>query len=360
MKSQNLILTLVILAGFPLGSDLATASQSESSPAVVTSTPPEGSSNIGSGGNIDSQRIRFAPGDTSATVGGELPAYAAARYKLWAFAGQLMQVSLSSPNGASLSVTTAAGVPLSSSSTSFRGYLPVTGDYILAVSSGGKPVSYSVYISIPQRISFEWGTTSATLQGYVYAGQSHHYILRAMAGQLMEIKVTPEDPEDSLQLIVYGVDGTVLKSGMSEGLSFRGELPFSQDYLVTVRAGGQDVTYTIDVIIPQRINFQSGAVSGDLRGYLRAGHSQYYVLRAMGGQIMQVEVAPGENVQLIVYGADGTVLKSGMGEGASFRGRLPVTGDYVLVVRAGAGSNVVYSLRVKIITLLEFLPGDSH
>ena len=58
--------------------------------------------------------------------------------------------------------------------------------------------------------------------------------LRAQAGQLMEINVTPENPENNLQLIIYGVDGSVLRSGMGEGSTFRGELPFSEDYIVTV------------------------------------------------------------------------------------------------------------------------------
>ena len=45
--------------------------------------------------------------------------------------------------------------------------------------------------------------------------------------------------------------------------------------------------------------------------------------------------------------ADGTVLKSGMGEGTSFNGVLPSTQDYILVVRAGA-ANAAFTLGVTI------------
>lgn len=134
---------------------------------------------------------------------------------------------------------------------------------------------------------------------------------------------------------------------MGEGSSFRGELPVSGDYIVTVRAQDLDVSFTMDVIIPKRISFERGAVSASERGRLRAHRSQYYVLRALEDQTMKVEVTADDDVQLIIYGADGTVLKSGMGEGASFNDELPSTQDYVLVVRSG-DDPVAYTLRVTI------------
>jgi hypothetical protein len=236
---------------------------------------------------------------------------------------------------------------IASSSTSFRGYLPRNGNYILVVKAGSKRISYSLNVSIPERISFERGTTSASIEDDLGTARSHDYILRAAAGQLMEINVTPDDSDDSLQLIIYGADGTVLRSGMGEGSSFRGELPESQDYIVTVRAVDDDVSFTMDVIIPVRIKFDPGDDSDSVKGKLKAYRSQYYVLRAMKNQTMQVNVTSGDGVQLIIYGADGTVLKSGMGEGDSFDGKLPSTQDYVLVVRPGDRS-VAYTLRVKI------------
>ena len=62
---------------------------------------------------------------------------------------------------------------------------------------------------------------------------------------------------------------------------------------------------------------------------------------------MQVKITPGSALQLIVYGVDGTVLKSGMGEGSSFSGELPSTQDYILAVKTAA-SWVSYRLRVTI------------
>lgn len=280
-------------------------------------------------------------------VSGKLSAKTSARYVLRAFAGQLMEVSLSAPEGARLSVSTARGwmlTPRTEISTSFRGYLWSNGDYVIEVTSGDQPISYSVSVSIPKRINFARGATSAAITGSLAAYQSLDYILGAGAGQLMEINVSPSD---SVQLVIYGADGTVLRSGMAEGSSFRGELPGTQDYLVSVRAGEQAVDFTMNVVIPSRIAFRPGAISGTAYGSLSANQSLHYVLRAMEGQTMQVDVTSGNPVQLIIYGADGTVLRSGMGEGSSFSGQLPSTQDYILVVRTGSNA-ASFTLKVTI------------
>lgn len=293
------------------------------------------------------KRISFAVGTTSAVVSGTIQANTSAQYVVRAMAGQLMEVSLSAPEGARLAITDFYGralTPISSSSTSFRGYLWRTGDYYIKVLSGSQALSYSVSVIIPQRVNFELGTTSATITGSLDAHQGLDYILGAGAGQLMEIDVTPAK---SVQLIIYGADGTVLRSGMTEGSFYRGELPSTQDYVVAVRAGDVDVTYTMKVIIPRRISFQPGAISGTVSSSVKANASQYYVLRAMKNQTMQVEITSGTGLQLMVYGADGTVLKSGTSEGSSFTGKLPGTQDYVLVVRAGS-TPAKFTLKVTI------------
>jgi hypothetical protein len=336
-----MVIAIVMIAA-PVFTAFAEAPASEHS--AILSAGPAG---ISPAQGSDLQRIRFASGTTSALVGGDLPAGSSVRYVLRAQAGQLMEVNLSAPQGTRLAVSTEAGRALSPAeggSTAFRGYLPRSGDYVIRVDSGRQAGSYSLSVSIPQRVAFERGATSATLEGKVSAHQSHDYILGARAGQFMEIEVTPAD---SLQLAIYGVDGAVLRSGMGEGPSFRGELPLSGDYIVRVRAGDRDVSFSMKVIIPQRVSFEPGAVSAALRGAVSAHQSQYYVLRALEGQSMQVKVASDRALQLIVYGADGTVLKSGMGEGTGFKGNLPATQDYVLVVRAGPQASA-YSLRVNI------------
>ncbi len=334
MKAHNLLRILLLVAA--AASFILTTAL-----APITSLT---SSNI--------TRIRFARGATSAVVSGNLPANATARYVLRAGVGQLMDVSLSAPEGVSLKVTASGGRALTpikgtSGPTGFRGYLPRTGDYTLAVASGSQAVSFSLNVFIPQRIRFDRGATSATLEGHLDAHQGLDYILHARDGQILEINVTPETADIPLQLIIYGVDGTVLRSGMGEGSSFRGVLPENQDYLISVRAADKAADFSMVVIVPQRIRFITGATSASVFTRLPAYHTQYYSLHALEGQTMQVKITPGSSLQLIIYGVDGTVLKSGMGEGSNFSGELPSTQDFILAVKTAARW-VSYRLRVTI------------
>jgi hypothetical protein len=337
MKTKNFqwFLTILVVLAF---SFTAPAAKVQASPAVATGTDPI--------------HILFAKDATSAEVSGTLTANSKVQYILRAFSGQLMDVSLSAAEGGTLSVTTLAGTVLTSlsgtgSSTSFRGYLPRTGNYLLTISAGSKAISYSMNVSIPQRISFKWGTTSDTLTGSLKAHESHGYILRAGTGQLMEINITPDVAANSPQIIVYGVDGTVLQSGMGEAKSFRGLLPLSQDYFVTVRAGEKDVAFSMNVIIPRRVTFATGTTSATFSGWLPAGQSQYYVLNAQKDQTLKVEATPGASLQLAIYGADGTTFNSGAIVGGVFSGKLPKTQDYIIVVKTGL-TGVSYKLAVSV------------
>jgi hypothetical protein len=180
-----------------------------------------------------------------------------------------------------------------------------------------------------ERISFAPGGTSAVVEDNLAAQGAHRYVLGVMAGQLMEVSV---DPQDKVQLLVYGADGTVLKSGMGGGAFFRGTVPSTQDYVVELHAGGEAVSYSLWVMIPVRISFAAGATSAVVEGELAPTETQHYVLNIAAGQLLEISIWPLDTVRLAIYGADGTVLKSGMGGSAFFRGTVPSTQDYILDV----------------------------
>ena len=204
-----------------------------------------------------------------------------------------------------------------------------------------------------ERISFAAGATSATVEGSLVAQGTNSYVLKVMAGQLMEVSV---DPQDKVQLIVYGADGTVLKSGMGGGAFFRGTVPSTQDYVLDVRAGVEAVAYTLNVVIPVRISFATGATSAVVEGQMTTTDIQHYVLNVAAGQLMEVSVDPQDTVRLVIYGADGTVLKSGMGGGAFFRGTVPSTQDYIVDVGPGTGATS-FTMSVIIPVRISFAPG---
>jgi hypothetical protein len=206
---------------------------------------------------------------------------------------------------------------------------------------------------VAERISFATGATSATVEGSLAAQGMQRYVLGVLAGQLMEVRV---DPQDKVQLVIYGADGTVLKSGMGGVAFFRGTVPSTQDYILELAAGSEAVSYQLQVVIPVRISFAAGATSALVEGSLAAAQTRSYVLNIAAGQLLEVSVSPPDAARLVIYGADGTVLKSGMGGGSFFRGTVPSTQDYIIDVGPGPGA-VSYSMNVIIPVRISFAAG---
>jgi len=300
-------------------------------------------------------RIAFEPGATSATIVGDLTAQSAEHYVLRAMADQLMDINVSAPQDAvRLMVYGADGTVLKSGMgelPGFRGYLPKTQDYLIRVEANSS-VEYTLSVMIPQRISFQPGTTSASIEGELSPHSSRHYVLRAMADQILDVSVSVPQitsrPEDVVQLVVYGVDGTVLKSGMGGPPSFRGYLPTTQDYLIHVAASDRPIQYTLDVMIPQRITFQPGATSEVILGSITGHSTHHYVLRAMANQSMWVDIAsPTGDVFPEIYGQDGTVLKRVADDSPSWEGELPSSQDY-WVNAVSLGQDTTYTIEISI------------
>lgn len=293
------------------------------------------------------ERISFATGATSAVLEGHLAAQGMQRYVLGVMAGQLMEITVDPQDKVRLVIYGADGTVLKSGMGGvafFRGTVPSTQDYFVELGTGSEAVSYQLRVMIPVRISFAAGATSALVEGELAAAQTRSYVLNIAAGQLLEVSVSPPD---AVRLVIYGADGTVLKSGMGGGSFFRGTVPSTQDYIVDVGPGTGAVSYSMSVIIPVRISFAAGATSATAEGNLAARETRHYVLRAASGQTMEVNATPEGKVRLIIYGADGTVLMSGMGGGASFSGTLPSDQDYIVAVETGPDA-ASYSLEVSI------------
>ena len=195
---------------------------------------------------------------------------------------------------------------------------------------------------IPVRIAFAAGGTSAVDSGHLAANSKQVYLINIGAGYTLE---TTYSALNSLTLAIRGADGNVVQAATSN-MGFRGVMPKSQDYLVTL-ASGAATDYSLSVDIPVRIRFATGATSATLTGTVPAILSQYFILNAVKGQTLTVTATPDANLQLIIYGVDGTVMRSGMGQGASFTGTLPVSEDYILALRSAGGAQA-FTLKVSI------------
>jgi hypothetical protein len=222
-----------------------------------------------------------------------------------------------------------------------------------------------------QRIVFPPGGDSATRNGMLRNGGMNRYVLAAQADQTLNANVT--SPENTVILVIFGKDGTVLLTDHVDQSSYSGTLPSTQDYYIDVRAtDGTSASYTLSVTIPpgppdppqpteQMIFFAPGTDSATVSGTLTPQSSAAYGLQANVGQRMIVNVTTGSGQQssvvtggpppqavLSVYGADGTVLLSSMPGATSFSGTLPSTQVWYLKVSSVSEATVKYQMSVTI------------
>jgi hypothetical protein len=205
-----------------------------------------------SAGKTEPVRLSFAPGGTSASVEGSIEAGGINDYVINAMAGQMMMVSVMSPNmNVFLTVYGADGQPLiraASGDTDLSAVLPATQDYIIEVVSGGQASDYSLQVVIPARIKFAPGATSASVQGTIGGGAIVRYLLRAMAGQTMTVVIT--SPHQDVLLTIWGLtDGQPLVRSVSGATNWTGVLPATQDYVIDAVSVGGNTTYTLETTV---------------------------------------------------------------------------------------------------------------
>jgi hypothetical protein len=213
----------------------------------------------------------------------------------------------------------------------------------------------------PVRVEFQPYAISWYTPGDLPANGVTRFVLWAMEGQQMNINLNSE-PGDSAILIIWGADGTVLISDHAGATAWSGILPASQDYYIDVRSTSPaDILYTLEVVIPPpvysesqpeplRIEFQPNATSWDMNGELIPDEIVRFVLKAMEGQQMTINLAskPQNSATMVVWGADGTLLASDRALTTNWTGLLPATQDYYVEVRSLASDDITYSLQVII------------
>ncbi len=122
---------------------------------------------------------------------------------------------------------------------------------------------------------------------------------------------------------------------------------------------------------PIRIEFVPGTTGTSIPGSVIQGTTQRYIVRALSGQQMTVQLTGDvAGLALVVIGQDGSVFQSQMGGLTSWQGNLPATQDYYLDVVGNASRN--FTLNVTVTALpsptatidlsperIQFLPGTT-
>jgi hypothetical protein len=211
----------------------------------------------------------------------------------------------------------------------------------------------------PTRISFKPGATSAGVTGQLAAGKSAEYVLRASAGQIMQVGL---DVNAVALLAIRGADGAILKPAPDGQHGWQGKLPKTQDYFIKVTAGNAATWYCLRTTVFARIQFAKGGTSATVTSPMENCVAQWaeqvggYVLRASAGQKMRTVItSPNGNVYLTVVGPGGALVKSFDDWLHEWEGTLPATGDYQLLPLA-TGPDTKFTLSVTIPPLAQNAP----
>lgn len=206
-------------------------------------------------------RILFEAGRTAATVEGSLGPRASDRYLLHALTGQSLYASLSSWNqDVMVGIETGTGQVLARSEEGIHfaavPSLPVTGDYVLTVTSIGGSTTYTLQVMVPppgedpMPVFFEPGATSATVEGTLWKGGDYaSYVLRASQGQQMEMTLLTDG--EPVGIWMEGADGSTWKAPFGEHVLIA-LLPTTQDYVIVLLTSPQaaETPYTLTIRIP--------------------------------------------------------------------------------------------------------------
>jgi hypothetical protein len=112
----------------------------------------------------------------------------------------------------------------------------------------------------PIEIRFPANGTYVDVTDNIVAGGSKTYSLNAMQGQVMSVSVLPQaDAASTISMQIKGADGSALcpMSADEQCLFWRGMLPASQDYFITLTPDGEGLPFVMRVAInPLNMGFQ--------------------------------------------------------------------------------------------------------
>lgn len=209
------------------------------------------------------------------------------------------------------------------------------------------------------RIRFQPGATSGAVSGQLAPRSTYEYVLRASAGQIMQVVLWSNA---GANILIWGADGTPLKRWPEQEQGWQGKLPKTQDYFIQVVALDQAVSYCLRVTVFARIQFARGGTSATVSSPVQHCVPQGaevvggYALQASARQTMRVTLtSPNHNVYLTIVGANGVPLKYYDDWSTAWEGVLPSTQDYYLLP-VSVGGDTRFTMTVWISPLGQTAP----
>jgi hypothetical protein len=230
---------------------------------------------------------------------------------------------------------------------------------VLLLVAGIPSTAKAAMGSTATRIHFQTGATSGVVSGQLGPRLARDYVLRASAGQIMQVNLWSNV---GANILIWGADGTPLKRWTNQEQGWQGKLPKTQDYYIQVVALDRAVSYCLRVTVMARIQFAPGTSSATVSSPVEQCVPQGaevvggYALRALAGQKMRVTLSsPNHNTYLTVVGANGAPLKYYDDWRTVWEGVLPTTQDYYLLP-VSVGSDAKFTMTVWISPLGQAAP----
>lgn len=198
----------------------------------------------------DENRIMFAPGNTFATVRGQVQENTTKEYILQISKGQMLSLSLeSSGKTPVLAVSGEDGKELLSAANGYTWYLTTvqkTQDFTVSIVPTGAAADFTLHVATPIDVNFDVGATSKTFQGLVEPDDIVEFRAYALQGQ--KAKVTLSSISGQASLHIYGLSDLVNYVEVdSRAKSWEATLPESQNYIIKVLANSQFTEFTLKI-----------------------------------------------------------------------------------------------------------------
>jgi len=257
--SPGLVATTVAMTMQAITPQASPTAQNTAVPPTDTTVPPTATSQPAPSAttapapNLPSGvRINFALGATSGGAQGQIQPGQVLNFLVGAASGQPFIASVNSLNNdVTFSVTGRQdGIVLLAAAqkySSWQSMLTRTQDYLVQIYGGATTENFTLNINTPARIVFDPGAVTAQRSGSTPGGLIVAYVLRANAGQKMDLDLSGAG--GNAVLSVYGYeDGQPYLRYVVEQTSFSMTLPASEDYIIQVVPRAGAVTpYTLKI-----------------------------------------------------------------------------------------------------------------
>jgi hypothetical protein len=202
---------------------------------------------------VNGARLSMAPGRTAVQKDGQVAKNSRTTYLVRAGANNYMMVAINAPNKPlALEIQAPNGsmlVKASDQKNTWQGNLPADGDYLVSIVNGGDATDFNVSVTIPARVTFARGATSAKVDGLAGGKETNSYLLRAQKGQQMTVEITSKNGD--IFVAIYGLqDGQPYVPSQPGQTTATIDLPATQDYVIqAVNTGDSEEKYTLGITV---------------------------------------------------------------------------------------------------------------